>query len=135
MSPELIIAIIGGIAAVSGFVFFIVSKLPKRLKAAHYTRKWRDIQKLCAQQENWRKALLQSDDLLDEVMKKKRTSGKSMGERMVTCQEKFTSNDEIWRAHKLANHIRSEESFVPDQALIKDSLISYRQALRDMGAL
>jgi hypothetical protein len=135
MSPEAIVAAVGMVLVVSSLVFVLVRKLPKRLKAAHYTRKWRDIQRLCSVETNWPQAILLSDELLNEVLRKKQKSGKTMGERMVSAQKVFTSNDAIWKAHKFANKIRTNEPFKIKEAEVKNSLIAYRQALRDLGAL
>jgi hypothetical protein len=135
MSPEAIIALVGSALATVGIIFFIVRRLPKRLKAAHYTRKWRDIQRLCADKSNWPQAILLSDLLLDEILRKKRKEGKTMGERMVSAQKTFTANEAIWKAHKLANHVRTHNALNLKENDVKESLIAYRQALRDLGAL
>jgi hypothetical protein len=135
MSPEAIVAIVGMGLVVLSMGILIARKLPKRLKAAHYTRKWRDIQRLCAEKSNWPQAILLSDELLNEVLRKKQKSGKTMGERMVSAQKQFTANDAVWKAHKLANKIRTQESLRLKETEVKESLIAYRQALRDLGAL
>jgi hypothetical protein len=135
MSPEAIVAIVGMVLVVLSMGILIARKLPKRLKAAHYTRKWRDIQRLCAEKSNWPQAILLSDELLNEVLRKKQKSGKTMGERMVSAQKQFTANDAVWKAHKLANKIRTQESLRLKETEVKESLIAYRQALRDLGAL
>ncbi len=135
MSPEAIVAIVGLLVVIASIVFVIVKKAPKRLKAAYYTRKWRDIQRLCADKSNWPQAILLSDELLNEVLRKKQKTGKTMGERMVSAQKSFTANDAIWKAHKLANHIRVNLEYKLKESEVKESLVAYRQALRDMGAI
>ena len=72
---------------------------------------------------------------LDEVLKKRKVSGKTMGERMVSAQTKFSANDALWSAHKLANTIRQEGATKISEATVKDSLVAFRQALRDLRAL
>ena len=135
MSPEAVVAVIGSLLIVSSVLFFVFKKLPKRLKKAHYTRKWRDIQRLCADKSNWPQAILLSDELLSQVLRKKNKSGKTMGERMVSAQKDFTSNDAVWKAHKLANRIRTGEISSPSEQDVKESLVAFRQSLRDLGAL
>jgi hypothetical protein len=135
MSPEAIVAGIGGLLVFASLLFIIIRKLPKRIKATYYTRKWRDIQKLCAEKNNWPQAILLSDLLLDEVLRKKRKEGKSMGERLVSAQKIFTDNEAVWKAHKLANHIRQRSSEKLRENDVKDALVAFRQALRDLGAL
>jgi hypothetical protein len=135
MTPESIIAAGGLVLVVVSLAVLIFRKLPKRIKAPHYTKKWRDIQKLCSDKSNWSQAILLSDELLNEVLRKKNKSGKTMGERMVSAQKDFSNSDAIWKAHKLANHIRTEEPEKLKESSIKESLVAYRQALRDLGAL
>jgi len=135
MSPETIVALAGGLLVLFSLLVLIGRKLPKRLKATHYTRKWRDIQKLCADKSNWPQALLLSDLLLDEVLRKKRKDGKTMGERLVSSQKIFTENEAVWKAHKLANHIRQRSTDRLKESDVKDALVAFRQALRDLGAL
>jgi len=135
MSPETIVALAGGLLALFSLLLLIVRKLPKRLKATHYTRKWRDIQKLCADKSNWPQAILLSDLLLDEVLRKKRKDGKTMGERLVSAQKVFTDNEAVWKAHKLANHIRQNSTDKLKESDVKDALVAFRQSLRDLGAL
>jgi ribonuclease D len=135
MTPETMVAIAGIVLVVVSILFIAVRKLPKRLKAAHYIRKWRDIQRLCADKSNWPQAILLSDELLNEVLRKKQKNGKTMGERMVSAQKQFTSNDAVWKAHKIANKIRTQELPTLKEIEVKESLVAYRQALRDLGAL
>lgn len=135
MSPEAIVAVIGALVGFAGVSFIVGKKVPKRIKSVHYIRKWRELQKLCASKETWSEAIIKGDKLLDEVMKKKRKSGKSMGERLVESQKLFTNNDAVWKAHKLANHISHSNKPNLKESDVKDSLIAFRQALRDLGAL
>jgi hypothetical protein len=134
MSPEAIVAIIGGLLAIAGLSYFVGRKVPKRLKAVHYTRKWRELQKLCAKKETWPDAIKSADNMLDEVMRKKRKPGNSMGERLVSSQKYFTNNDAVWKAHKLVKHIEHSDKSKLKEQDIKESLVAFRQALRDLGA-
>lgn len=135
MSPESIIAIIGGLLALSAIATAVYVKLPKKIKRPHYTFKWRNVQRLCAQKEQWPQAIVNADEMLDEVLKKKRKIGKTMGERMVSAQKAFTNNDAVWQAHKLANHVRHSKEVALKEADVREALVAFRQALRDLGAL
>lgn len=135
MSVEQIalVSCIGILAIV--LVILILRKLPKRVKTSHYVRKWRDIQKLCGNKTDWSHAIVHADMLLDEVMKKRKITGKTMGERMVNAQTRFSANDAIWTAHKLANTIRQDGAQKLSESIVKDTLVAFRQAMRDLGAL
>lgn len=135
MSPEAIVAVVGGLCAVSGLTFFIGRKVPKRINKSRYVKKWRDIQILCSEKHNWPQAILLADQLLNDVLRRKIRDKKTMGERMVATQKQFTNNDAIWQAHKLANHIRQSPEIKLKEADVKEALVAFRQALRDLGAV
>lgn len=134
MSAEKILAIVGVIIVLITLTVVIFNKLPKRLKTSMYIRKWRDIQKLCARSEDWSHAIIHADTLLDEVLRKRKVPGKTMGERMVNAQSRFTSNDSLWSAHKLANKVRQNNDLKLKDTDVKEVLTAYRQSLRDLGA-
>lgn len=135
MSPERMLAIFGLVIIAITVLVVIIKKLPKRVKKVQYVKKWRDIQKLCSNKDDWSHAIVHADMLLDEVLKKRKISGKTTGERMVKAQSKFSANDSIWQAHKLANAIRQEGARSLKESEVKEALVAFRQALRDLGAL
>ncbi len=135
MSPEKIIASIGIIIIFITIVVLIVRRLPKRVRSTQYVKKWRDIQQLCANKEDWSHAIVHADMLLDEVLKKRKITGKTTGERMVNAQSKFSSNDSLWNAHKLANSLRQDGDKTMKESDVKNALVAFRQALRDLRAL
>lgn len=137
MSPEAIVAAVGGLVAIAGFGIYIARKLPKRVKLVQYTAKWRALQKQCANKDAWATVLIQADELLDDVLKKRRKEGKTMGERLVSAQDMFSNNDDLWKAHKLASHLKhdAQHDYKLKEVEVKESLMAFRQALRDLGAL
>lgn len=100
-----------------------------------FTRRWRDLQKMCGDTKTWPLAIIDADKLLDEALKKSRFKGKTMGERLVTAQRTLTNNDGVWFAHKLRNKIVHEHYDNLRERDVKDALIGFRQALKDLGAL
>ena len=134
MSPEKTIALIGVVIIALTLIVFISRKLPKRIKSHLYIKKWRDIQRLCANPDDWSHAIVHADMLLNEVLIKKRYSGKTTGERMVNAGEIFSSNDGIWKAHKLANKIKQSGVANLKDSEVKEALIAFGQSLRDLGA-
>jgi len=135
MSPEKIIALIGALIIFITIVIFISRKLPKRIKSHYYIKKWREIQKLCANPDDWSHAIVHADMLLNEVLTKKRFNGKTTGERMVNAGGLFSNNDSIWNAHKLANKIKQDGAVNLKDSEVKEALIAFGQSLRDLGAL
>jgi hypothetical protein len=135
MTPEAILAIVGGVIIFITFIVVIARRMPKRIKSVHYVRKWREIQKMCANKKDWAHAIIHADMLLDEVMVKKKTTGNTMGERLVATQDSFTNNEKVWNAHKFADGLRENGDKRLKERIVKEALVTYRQALRDLGAI
>ncbi len=138
MSIELIAAIVAGLIGLLVLIavgMFIVKRFPRRLKLEYFQQKWQELQRLCASTETWPDAIIEADRLLDEALKKRRFSGKSMGERLVSAQRLFTDNDAMWFGHKLRNKLEQDRSVKLRQSDVKAALIGIRQALKDIGAL
>jgi hypothetical protein len=119
---------------VAAFIILIV-RLPRRPKQSKFVSRWRELQKLCKNKDTWPLAIINADSLLDEAMKRLKISGKTMGERMVSAQKMFTDNDAVWHAHKLRNRLAHDEPVKLTEQDVKDALIGFGQALKDLGAL
>jgi hypothetical protein len=133
MTADLITA---GVLLVVGVVFFIRwRRRPRALDKPYFQRKWRKLQKLCSDKMTWREAVIEADTLLDEALKKKRFSGKNMGERLVKAQRLLTDNDKVWFSHKLRAKLETEPKAKLQEKIVKDALLGTRQALKDLGAL
>jgi hypothetical protein len=114
---------------------FFRGRSPKELNVEYFQLRWKEMQKMCRDKKTWPLAVIDADNLLDEALKKRRIKGKTMGERLVTVQHTLTNNDGVWFAHKLRNKIVHEDFKNLKEADVKDALIGFRQALKDMGAL
>lgn len=106
-----------------------------KLNPSQFKKDWVELQKLCSSRETWALAVMNADALLDEALKKNRLKGKSMGERLVEAQRLLTDNDAVWFAHNLSKKLRDDAVPRLREADVKRSLIGFRQALRDLGAL
>ena len=109
--------------------------IPKPMRPNKMRKKWQELQKFCANKDTWNKAVLEADKLLDKALKKKRMKGKSLGERLATAQDIMSDNDEIWFAHNLAKKIIENPEFKLKKREVKDALLAFGQALKDLGAL
>lgn len=110
--------------------------MPRRLKQSDFVSSWKDVQSYCRDKSTWPRALEEADKLLKNALKKRRFKGKSMGAKMVSAQRLFTDNDSLWYAHNLYKKVNlpSSKKRLKDSE-VKDALIGFRQALRDLGAL
>ena len=79
--------------------------------------------------------IFEADKLLDNALRDKGLSGKTMGERMKRWQGKWTNGNGIWAAHKIRNQLAHETGAKVDYNRAKQALIAYKQALKDVGAI
>jgi len=135
MSLEAKAGIIVGIFIVLIIVVLIIRRTPRKLKTDKFALKWKELQKFCRDKSTWPHAIKAADKLLDEALKRRKYSGKSMGERMVSAQRTFKDNDAVWFAHNLSKKILTDPTARIKETDVKEALMGYRQALRDIGAL
>lgn len=130
----LILGIVAVVVAACAVVGFILYRRPRTLNVVKFQNKWRDMQKLLANKDNWKQAVVDADKLLDEALRKKRFKGKTMGERLTKAQRLLTDNESVWFGHKLRAKIESEPDAKLKEKDVKDALLGIRQALKDLGA-
>ncbi|HEY1835501.1 MAG TPA: hypothetical protein VGG13_01635 [Candidatus Saccharimonadales bacterium] len=113
----------------------LLRRRPKVLKTTYFQKRWQELQKLCSVKDTWPLAVINADKLLDEALKKRRFKGKAMGERLVAAQRILTDNDGVWFSHKLRNRLVHEDNVKLREKDVKQALLGFRQALKDIGAL
>ncbi len=107
----------------------------RKLKNNKILERWVKLQKNCATRKTWPNAIIEADELLDDVLKCKGYKGKTTGERLVAAQHDITSNDGVWFGHKLSKGIASKDVRTIKKQDVLDALAGIRQALKDLGAL
>lgn len=81
-------------------------------------------------------AIIQGDKLLDKALCEMGVQGRTMGDRLKKVgKEKFSELNAVWHAHKLRNQIAHESDFQPEYRQAQHALATYRQALKDLGAI
>lgn len=97
--------------------------------------RWLELLARVKTNEGMMLAVVDADKLLEDVLKKLRFKGKTMGEKLVAAQKQFTNNDSLWYAHKLKNRLVHEPQIRLKKDEAKKALAGFRQALRDLGVL
>ncbi len=115
-------------------VALIYRRIPKKLKVDDFTHEWRELQVLCKDKTTWPEAVTRADALLSKALKRRRFKGKSRGERMMSAQRIFTNNDDLWFAHNFYKKIVANPAMKLKDIDVKEALIGFRQALKDLGA-
>ncbi len=80
--------------------------------------------------------IIEGDKLLDKALCEMGVPGRTMGDRLKKVgKEKFTELNAVWHAHKLRNQIAHETDFKPEFRQAQHALETYKQALKDLGAI
>ena len=81
-------------------------------------------------------AIIEGDKLLDRALMEMGVQGRTMGDRLKRIgKAKFTQLNAVWHAHKLRNQIAHEHDFKPEYRQALHALDTYKQALKDLGAI
>lgn len=80
-------------------------------------------------------AVIEADKLLDHALMELGIPGKTMGERLKASSGRFSQLNSVWYAHKQRNQIAHEQDFNLEYNQAKHALASFRQALKDLGAI
>lgn len=136
MSTEILLIVAGVILCAALLLAGVfIFRRPRRIKQDRIQNRWREMQKLLASKDTWSEAVIKADKLLDEVLKKKRFGGKSMGERLTKAQRVLSDNEGVWFGHKLRSKLESDPKTKLKESEVKQALFGIRQALKDLGAL
>lgn len=130
--------IVGGAMLLLLLIVFgaaLVKRRPGKLNKTYFTQRWQEAQGLCSNQNTWPLAIINADKLLDEVLKKRKYKGKTMGERLVSAQHDISENDNVWFGHKLRNKLVHEDFTKLKKKDVLQALVGFRNALKDLGAL
>lgn len=79
--------------------------------------------------------ILNADKLLDQALRERGFKGGTMGERMKVAQKTWTNANHVWNAHKLRNRIAHETNVRVSFDETRRALASFKQALKDLGAI
>lgn len=131
----LVIIVVGAVLLLLVIVAEVIRRRPRSLNDKYFRERWQELQKQLADKNTWPLAIIDADKLLDEALKRRKFKGKTMGERMVSAQRTLSSNDTVWYAHKMRNKIVHEDYKIARKNDVKDALLGYLQALKDLGAL
>ncbi len=135
MSIEMIIAIVLSGILLLFLIGLTAKKTPRHISKEYYQRHWIELLSKVKTPEGMALAVIDADKLVDSALKKRNYKGKTMGERLVSAQRKFSDNDSLWQAHKLRNRLVHEPGIRLKDYEAKKALSSFKQALKDLGAL
>lgn len=128
------ILLIGILLAV---VIVVTKKGTVNLNVEKYRSKWLAIERKLQRDEasSYYLCVLDADKLLDQALRERGTKGNTMGERMKTSKDIWSNANAVWSAHKLRNQIAHETDAKVDYSDARQALSSFKQALKDVGAI
>ncbi|CAN5171120.1 hypothetical protein BH09PAT3_BH09PAT3_0700 [soil metagenome] len=113
----------------------VTKRRPAKLNQEQFSQRWQELQSLCSDKKTWPLAVINADKLVDDALKKNHYKGKTMGERLVAAQHELSGNDKVWYGHKLRNKLVHEDYKLTNRSDVKDALLGFLQALKDLGAM
>ena len=122
-------------------LLFVAISLTKphapQLNKEKYQHNWLKIFNSVKKDEpaSWHLAIINADKLVDAAMRELLINGQTMGERLKSAKDKFSSPNSIWHAHKLRNVIAHESNAEINYDQTRRALNSFKQALKDLGAI
>jgi len=80
-------------------------------------------------------AILEADKLVDKALRELGVPGNTFADRLKKSGNRFSSTQSLWHAHKLRNQIAHEAGFNVNYEQTQRALGSFKQALKDLGAV
>ena len=128
------------ILIVGVFVFIAISSTGRRshrFDVEDYQTRFLKIENSLTRDNklSYNAAVIEADKLLDRALMELGVPGKTMGERLKASSTRFAQLNSVWYAHKQRNQIAHEQDFNLEYNQAKHALASFRQALKDLGAI
>lgn len=100
-------------------------------------KRWKEIEAHASSQNvsDWKLALIDADALIDEILKRARYQGKTMGERLKQIEPSDLDHlADLWEAHKLRNRIAHEGERI-ERRDVDRAMEQYRLVLKELKFL
>jgi hypothetical protein len=134
-----ILLFFGAILIIAGLILIVIfrGKSGGVLNVDKYRSEWMTIEQslLRDSESSYHMAILNADKLLDRALKEQNFKGNTMGERMKSAQKTWSNPNVVWTAHKLRNQIAHETSVKVSYDTARRALASFKQGLKDVGAI
>ena len=85
-------------------------------------------------QSDWKQAIIEADNLLDEMVAAMRYPGENLGERLKNIEPSdFLTLQEAWEAHKVRNQVAHESGFSLTRREARRTLELYERVFREFN--
>ncbi len=140
MDTTSVILFFAAILILAGLILALVTltkRGPKRLNVEYYRSHWLTIEQQLSRDEpsSCSLCILNADKLLDQAMRESGLTGTTMGDRLKASGKRFSNLNNVWSAHKIRNQIAHEPGFKVSYDDARRALATFKQALKEMGAI
>ena len=120
------------------FIFWFINRQGSdydELDQKNIHLKWQKIHTLLQEKNDfaWRQAVIEADNIFDELLKHKGFGGSSLGERLKIAQGRYKELRAVWPAHILRNRLVHETDTHINQHQAKKAVADFQVALRALG--
>ncbi len=112
-----------------------------RVPTGKLIRRWTAIENYLEEDRPglWRKAIINADEILSEVVARMGYLGKNLDERLETVSPanpaEFPSMLEAWRAHQVRKFVEEDKDYVPTREVAERTIAIYRNIFKETGIL
>ena len=110
-----------------------------RAEKAKKDARWQQIEAYMASPHpsDWKIAILEADNILDDIVKKMGYPGETLGERMKHIEASdFPMLDEAWKVHKIRNQIAHKGTDYPlARTEAENAIDTYHRLFKELGYL
>lgn len=109
-----------------------------KVRKARLVSKWSSIEGVIEIHDPklWRRALIDADSMLDEVLAKIGYEGGNLDERLENVSaEQFPSLAEAWRAHQVRRFVEEDPSYLPTREVMEKTVEIYRNIFKETGII
>ena len=108
------------------------------VKEGPYLARWQEILRHMnsVKDSEWKFAIIEADNLLDQVLTKAGFPGESLGEKLMNLKAGELQNLQgLWDAHKTRNIIAHETNYSLRYAQARQTIESFQKALKELRAI
>ena len=115
-------------------IFDFLSSMPP----AKRMRRWQIVlEKIeSVNPSDWKLAVIDADNIIDEIIKRIGYQGTSFGERLMQIEPSdFDNLQNVWEAHKIRNRIAHEAGYAFNQNEARQAVALFEKALKELKYL
>lgn len=112
--------------------------LPPQPATSGFNARWNEIEKHInsIREAEWKFAVIETDKLVDELLKGAGFPGDTMGDRLMNIQPgQLTTLENLWEAHKIRNRLVHDTNYFLRYTEAKRAIGLYEKTLRELQAL